>query len=86
MEMIFSFLIGFVSVWFITKNSLTLSMKPNHCPMKDSMVNIAKTYGNNDKIVRELTNFSMNKIKEGNHEYIEVIDTIKRHNHDKARA
>jgi|APGre2960657404_1045060.scaffolds.fasta_scaffold08550_7 hypothetical protein len=86
MEMIFSFLIGFVSVWFITKSSLTLSMKPNYCPIKDSIVNIAKTYGTNDKIARELTNFSMNKIKEGNHEYIEVIDTIKRRNHDKARA
>ncbi len=86
MELVTSFIIGFISVWFITKDSLTLSIKPNYCPMKDSIVNIAKTYGNNDKIVRELTNFSMNKIKEGNHEYIEVIDTIKRHNHGKARA
>ena len=39
MEMIFSFLLGFISVWFITKNSLTLSKKTNHCPMKDSIVN-----------------------------------------------
>jgi hypothetical protein len=86
MEVIFSFLVGFISVWFITKNSLSLPMKSNHCPMKDSIVNIAKVYGDNDAIVKELTHFSIGKIKDGNHEYIEVIDTIKRHNNDKARA
>ena len=86
MEMIFSFLLGFISVWFITKNSLTLSKKTNHCPMKDSIVNIAKVYCDNATIVKELTHFSIGKINAGNHEYIEVIDTIKRHNNDKART
>ena len=54
--------------------------------MKDSIVNIAKVYCDNATIVKELTHFSIGKINEGNHEYIEVIDTIKRHNNDKART
>ena len=54
--------------------------------MKDSIVNIAKVYCDNATIVKELRHFSICKINAGNHEYIEVIDTIKRHNNDKART
>ncbi len=56
------------------------------CPVKESMIGIANTYGTNKKICRELKQYSMNQIKHGNYEYIEVIDTIKRQNNDKTRT
>lgn len=56
------------------------------CPVKESMIGIANTYGTNKKICRELKQYSMNQIKHGNYEYIEVFETIKRQNNDKTRA
>ena len=50
------------------------------------MIEMANTYGNNQKICKELKDYSMKQIKHGNYEYIEVIDTIKRQNNDKTRA
>lgn len=42
------------------------------------MVDIAKLYGDNKKISKELTKYSLSQIKKGNYEYVEVIDTIKK--------
>ena len=50
------------------------------------MIEMANTYGNNKKICKELKEYSINQIKHGNYEYIEVIDTIKRQNNDKTRT
>lgn len=50
------------------------------------MIEMANTYGNNQKICKELKDYSINQIKHGNYEYIEVIDTIKRQNNDKTRT
>ena len=56
------------------------------CPVKESLIDIANNYANNKKICRELKQYSMNQIKNGNYEYIEVFETIKRQNNDKTRA
>ena len=50
------------------------------------MVNIAKIYGDNKKICKELKNYSIEQIKNGNYEYVEVIDIIKRNSNDKTRT
>lgn len=42
------------------------------------MINIAKVYGDNEKISKELKKYSLSQIKKGNYEYVEVIDTIKK--------
>jgi hypothetical protein len=47
------------------------------------MNNIAKIYGSNKKISKELKEYSLHKIRKGNYEYVEVIDTIKRQNNDR---
>lgn len=81
MEILSSFLLGFVGMWIVLKIEFT---KPI-CPIKESLVTIANTYGNNKKICRELRQYSMIQIRNGNYEYMEVFDTIKRQNNDKAR-
>jgi len=82
LDIVSSFLIGFVTMWIAFKLEFT---KPI-CPIKESLVKIANTYGNNEKICKELKQYSMNQIKHGNYQYIEVFDTIKRQNNDKTRT
>ena len=53
-------------------------INPTRCQYKQSMVDIAKLYGDNKKISKELTKYSLSQIKKGNYEYVEVIDTIKK--------
>jgi len=82
-EVITSFILGFVGMWFALRLDI---MKPRHINTKDTMIEMANTYGNNQKICKELKDYSINQIKHGNYEYIEVIDTIKRQNNDKTRT
>jgi len=82
LDILTSFLLGFISMWLMLR--MDFSKPP--CPVKESMIGIANTYGTNKKICRELKQYSMNQIKHGNYEYIEVFETIKRQNNDKTRA
>lgn len=75
LDFIVSFLIGFVGIWLMVKFSI---INPTRCQYKQSMVDIAKLYGDNKKISKELTKYSLSQIKKGNYEYVEVIDTIKK--------
>ena len=83
MEVITSFILGFVAMWFALRLDI---MKPSHINTKETMIDMANTFGNNQKICKELKEYSINQIKHGNYEYIEVIDTIKRQNNDKTRT
>ena len=83
MEIITAFIIGFGSVWLTTRLELS---KINNCSIKESMIDIAKIYPNNEKICNELKKYSFDKIKNGNFEYVEVIDQIKRQQNDKTRT
>lgn len=83
MEIITAFIIGFGSMWLAFKFELT---KPHNCPMKESIIDIAKIYPNNEKICNEIKKYSFDKIKSGNFEYVEVIEHIKRHQNDKTRT
>jgi hypothetical protein len=82
LDILSAFLFGFISMWFALKLEFT---KPE-CPVKTSLVDIANNYSDNKKICRELKQYSMNQIKHGNYEYIEVFETLKRQNNDKRRA
>lgn len=83
MEILSSFILGFVAMWVALRFGI---MKPTHIETRQTMIEMANTYGTNQKICKELKNYSMQQIKHGNYEYIEVIDTIKRQNNDKSRA
>lgn len=82
MDIVTAFMVGFVSMWFM----FNYNFKKEPCPVKQSMVDIANTYGNNKKICKELKEYSINQIKNGNYEYFEVIETIKRQTNDKTRT
>lgn len=75
MDFIVSFLIGFVGIWLMFRLNV---INPSRCQYKQSMINIAKVYGDNEKISKELKKYSLSQIKKGNYEYVEVIDTIKK--------
>jgi len=81
-DFLVSFLIGFIGIWLVSNISMS---KPMNCMYKEPMVAIAKIYGSNTKISKELTVYSLDQIKNGNYEYAEVIDMIKRRKNDKTR-
>ena len=83
MEVITSFILGFVAMWFALRLDI---MKPSNINTKETMIDMANTFGGNQKICKELKDYSIQQIKNGNYEYIEVIDTIKRQNNDKTRT
>jgi hypothetical protein len=83
MEIVTSFLLGFISMWFVLRLDI---MKPSKVQIKDTMIEMATQYGNNQKICKELKDYSIKQIKNGNYEYVEVIDTLKRQNNDKTRT
>ena len=70
-------------MWFVLRLDF---MKPKEKQIKDTMIEMATQYGNNQKICKQLKDYSLNQIKNGNYEYVEVIDTIKRQNNDKTRT
>jgi hypothetical protein len=82
-EIISSFILGFVAMWVALRIGI---MRPTHIDNKQNMIEMANTYSNNQKICKELKDYSMKQIKHGNYEFIEVIDTIKRQSNDKTRT
>lgn len=70
-------------MWFALRLDI---MRPSNIDNKETMIDMANTFANNKKICKELKDYSINQIKNGNYEYIEVIDTIKRQNNDKTRT
>jgi hypothetical protein len=82
-EILSSFMLGFVVMWIALRFGI---MKPTHIETKQTMIEMANTYGNNKKICKELKDYSLKQISHGNYDYIEVIDTIKRQNNDKKRT
>jgi hypothetical protein len=84
LDILLSFLVGFVGVWLFFRFSI---IQPNQCNHKESIVDVAKVYGSNKKICKELKRYSLHQIKKGNYEYVEVIDIIKKRQlNDKIRA
>jgi len=82
-DIVSSFLLGFISMWFALRMDF---MRTNESKIKQSMIDMANHYSSNHKICKELKDYSLNQIKNGHYEYMEVIDVIKRQNNDKTRA
>jgi len=82
-DIVSSFLLGFISMWFALRMDF---MRTNESKIKQSMIDMANHYSGNHKICKELKDYSLNQIKNGHYEYMEVIDVIKRQNNDKTRA
>jgi hypothetical protein len=85
-ELILSFIISFVLTWFVFRNDQFLEEKRN-CPMKASIMAMAKENPKNKTMRKELKEYSLLKIQEGHFEYSDVLETLKSdNNNDKTRA
>ena len=76
MELILSFGISFVLTWFIVRNDFSVEEKKN-CPMKTSIMNLAKVNCKNKGLKKELKEYSLLKIQQGHFEYVDVLKTLK---------
>ncbi len=80
MEILSAFIVGFVAMWIATRIDYT---KSSNLHMKDNMIEVANAFCKNDKICKEIQNYSFDQIKNGSFEYIEVIEKLKQNKNDK---
>lgn len=86
MELILSFGISFVLTWFVVRNEFSLEEKKD-CPMKHSIMNLARVNTKNKTLKKELKEYSLLKIQQGHFEYKDVLETLKSEkNYDKERT
>ena len=52
-------------MWLVLRLDI---MKPSKVQIKDTMIEMATQYGNNQKICKELKDYSLKQIKIGNYE------------------
>ena len=80
MDILLSFSLGFFVSWIISSR---YQIESSECNLKDCMIEIISKYDHSKKVCDEVKNYSMKQIFSGNHEYVEVIDTITRNSNDK---
>ena len=81
MELVISFVVGFILTWFFIKTEEdTLSV--NTCPRKEVIVKLAEDNSKNKKMVREIREYSLVQIQQGNYEYAEVLNALKKKDRD----
>lgn len=74
---------GFIVSWFLIRNDDEVHAADN-CPLKTTMVQLAETKSHDDKLRKELQQYSLVQIQNGNYGYIDVLTTLKKKNNDKA--
>jgi hypothetical protein len=81
LELVISFVVGFILTWFFIKTEEdTLSV--NTCPRKEVIVKLAEDNSKNKKMVREIREYSLVQIQQGNYEYAEVLNALKKKDRD----
>lgn len=75
MEIVISFILGFVITWVFMKTEDDISTMAR-CPNKDVIVRIAEEHGKDKKMMRELKEYSLIQIQQGNYEYKDVLQTL----------
>jgi hypothetical protein len=81
LELVISFVVGFILTWFFIKTEEdTLSV--NSCPRKEVIVKLAEDNSKNKKMVREIREYSLVQIQQGNYEYAEVLNALKKKDRD----
>lgn len=77
LEIIISFIVGFVATWFFIKTEDEIS-SVKHCPRKETIVRLAEEHGGNKQMMKELKEYSLVQIQQGNYEYGDVLSTLKK--------
>ena len=81
MELVISFVMGFILTWFFIKTEEdTLSV--NSCPRKEVIVKLAEEHSKNKKMMREIREYSLVQIQQGNYEYADVLNALKKKDRD----
>lgn len=85
LELVASFLLGFIATWFLSRGGKDILTKPDVCPKQEAFVKIAEHHGHHKKISRELKEYSLEMIKDGHFEYGDVLQTLmKKEKNDKS--
>lgn len=72
---------GFILTWFFIKTEEdTLSV--NSCPRKEVIVKLAEEHSKNKKMMREIREYSLVQIQQGNYEYADVLNALKKKDRD----
>ena len=84
MEIFISFIVGFIVSWFLIRTDDDVSKKIS-CPKKETIVKLAQENFGDKRMARELREYSLVQIQQGNYEYIDVLNTLKqKEKNDKA--
>ena len=74
MELLTSFIFSFLLTWFFLNTERILPKKD--CGQKNTIMELATNHCSSKKMVKELREFSLTKIKDGHHEYGEVLEQL----------
>lgn len=77
MEIFISFIIGFTITWFFTKPENIIE-SIEYCPKKETIVRLAEEHRGDKKMMKELKEYSLVRIQQGNYEYVDVLTTLKK--------
>ena len=75
MEILFSFLIGFIATWFLIRDNVS-TIKVEPCPQKETITRLAEFHVHDKRMTREIREYSLLKIQEGHYEYGEVLTAL----------
>lgn len=77
MEILISFIVGFTITWvFIKSENEIESVK--HCPKKEAIVRLAEDHRGHKRMMKEIKEYSLVQIQQGNYEYIDVLTILKK--------
>ncbi len=84
MELIISFITGFLFTWFLV--GFDRSSVKKDCSVKETIIRLVDDCGDGNKnLAKELKHYSHIKIQDGYFEYVEVLDKLsKKDKNDKA--
>lgn len=75
MEIIFSFLVGFIMTWFLIRDEVS-TIKIEKCPQKEAITKLVESHVTDKRMTREIREYSLLKIQDGHYEYGEVLTAL----------
>lgn len=77
MEILISFIVGFTITWFFVKSENEIE-SVKYCPKKETIVRLAEEHRGHTQMMKEIKKYSLVQIQQGNYEYIDVLNTLKK--------
>jgi len=75
LEIIFSFLVGFIMTWFLIRDEVS-TIKIEKCPQKEAITKLVESHITDKRMTREIREYSLLKIQDGHYEYGEVLTAL----------